>query len=186
VGELGDNVLLTCNSTGSPRPSVVWYSTQNILITNQTNRTKYRILNNQLEILSLKSNDTGVWKCLATNKFSFNYMRKKFGSISLNVLGAPVILNKPKYFSLIISASALLDCESSGLPKPKIAWYHQGKLIKNDQIGFKYNFYFNGSLEILHLTRYDAGTYTCEAYNLEKFPIAKLEHTSDFNQIIDF
>ena len=119
-GQTEKNIILNCNNTGIPKPTITWYSPQNLIIDNQTNISRYIILDNKLEILSFKSTDIGIYKCLATNDFSFSYMKNQYGYINLNMHIPPLILNKTKNYYINDSSSVILDCVSNGVPTPEI------------------------------------------------------------------
>lgn len=177
AAESGTTIVLNCSHTGTPKPSVVWYTPTNQIITNETNQAKFKILpSSQLEISSLKQTDTGIYKCLATNKFSFSYMRKKYGYINLNVYSKPVILSKSEKFNLISPSNIILNCVTTGYPVPKINWFHNyfDILFKNKS---KYSILPNGSLELYDLNRLDSGIYSCHASSLDKYPTAKIVYT---------
>lgn len=60
------------------------------------------------------------------------------------------------------SASAILDCEAYGYPEPSVMWYSSGRDLSD---ATKYQQLANGSLEIKHVNRQDAGEYECTGSN---------------------
>ena len=60
------------------------------------------------------------------------------------------------------SASAILDCEAYGYPKPTVMWYSSGRELSDHT---KYQQLANGSLEIMDVREKDAGEYECTASN---------------------
>ena len=54
----------------------------------------------------------------------------------------------------------MLNCESFGRPKPKVIWYKDFKLLKEDKHKF-----INGSLQIYRTHHTDSGFYQCDVNN---------------------
>jgi hypothetical protein len=176
-GEIGKNIILNCNFTEILKPAIIWYSPQNLIIENKTSISKYKISDNHLEIFSLKITDTGIYKCLAINELSSNYMQKKYGFINLIIFRPPLIFNKTKNFYVNDSSYVILDCVSNGVPKPVVSWYFNGKILDSKYI----EIYPNGSLVIPNFKRHNAGIYTCNAFNSNKLLPAKLDYLGKLN-----
>lgn len=83
-GNEGSSVILPCEVKGEPMPSITWHSPNNEAILSDSN--KFEIVNRtNLKINFLNQKDHGIYRCYAHNEFSNNYLRKKFGSIFLNI-----------------------------------------------------------------------------------------------------
>ncbi|RNA30102.1 papilin isoform X1, partial [Brachionus plicatilis] len=180
-GNEDSSVLLACEVKGEPMPLVTWNdpSFQPILF----NSDKYEISNGSiLKINSLKQKDHGIYRCYAHNEFSNSYLRKKFGSIFLNVDSQPVISSKSEVKIKNQSTNAIFDCIFNGSPKPYLNWFHENRLIilnstVEEKHSSKYVYFYNGSLLIKDLKPKDSGTYSCQALNLDKFNPAVVNHT---------
>lgn len=76
--------MLPCEVRGEPKPSIIWQNPNYEAIEFDSN--KYEIVNDtNLKINFLHQKDHGIYRCYAHNEFSNNYLRKKFGSIFLNI-----------------------------------------------------------------------------------------------------
>ena len=84
----GSNASFTCQATGEPVPTIVWYF--NGALVNATNTIKYTIsmmsfniatINDTLTIMNVQSSDVGTYTCNATNALSSN---TSFGVLTVN------------------------------------------------------------------------------------------------------
>ncbi|XP_030557678.1 obscurin isoform X1 [Drosophila novamexicana] len=119
----------------------------------------------------VKPEDAGIYTCVA---------QTSTGNIScsaeLSVQGAIQTLNRePEKPSLVIEhreantslgASAILELQCKGFPKPAVLWKHEGEIIEVDE---RHKFMFEDeesmSLVIKSVNTEDAGEYTIEAVN---------------------
>ena len=77
-------MTLQCDVSGEPSPTVIWHNQFYKQILNNTK--KYEFVNGKdLKINLLNQSDNGIYRCYAHNQFSSGSMRKKFGSVLLNV-----------------------------------------------------------------------------------------------------
>lgn len=70
-----------------PRPNVTWFNSKNEELNkiNETNKFKVHPKTGDLEVKRLQLNDSGIYRCSVQNEFTFEYMKKRFGTIFLNV-----------------------------------------------------------------------------------------------------
>lgn len=74
----GASVILDCQPTGSPIPSLMWYKNDVLLVPNN----HVTIVNGTVSISDAYSTDSDVYKCVAEN-----IVGNDTASINLNVLG---------------------------------------------------------------------------------------------------
>ncbi len=86
-GEINSTVLLECNHTGMPSPTINWHTpTNHVINLTSSENPKFRVVNSSyLEIKKLSINDIGTYKCFAVNQFTYKSNKDKFGSSNLTV-----------------------------------------------------------------------------------------------------
>ncbi|XP_061172165.1 titin-like isoform X2 [Saccostrea echinata] len=159
---LGDKVMLRCQVTGTPPPTVKWYkeildSGTRILEDLGTKGAHFS--------LNVKRDSEGTYTCQAENGISPKAQRY----FRINVQLMPVI-TAPRHVEGERGQQAQLQCTVEGYPVGKVTWWHKGKqLTKDYRTSFKV---FNSSSHIARyfliisaLESYDFGVYTCRASN---------------------
>lgn len=119
----------------------------------------------------VKPEDAGLYTCVA---------QTSTGNIScsaeLSVQGAIQTLNRePEKPSLVIEhreantsigATAILELQCKGFPKPAVLWKHEGEVVQvDDRHKFMFEDEESMSLVIKSINTEDAGEYTIEAVN---------------------
>lgn len=74
---------------------------------------------------------------------------------------APDIIEPPSDKQVAKNHDVSLTCRVSGIPKPKIKWFHNEEKLS----GERYEMKQNGDLYITFAQSDDAGNYTCFAEN---------------------
>ena len=180
IADVNTSIILSCNSTGFPLPTIKWFKSNYQPLVNQSENGKYEITteNNHLKINSLQYSDSSIYRCTAFNQFSQSAMKKKYANIKLSVNSPPIIISKSSQIQAKPSTEALLECQALGNPKPEVTWYKNNKLIVKDEKVIKYKFSpINGSLTIYDLNDEDSGFYYCFASSLDRYPIASLNYS---------
>ncbi|XP_069084956.1 contactin-1 [Pleurodeles waltl] len=146
--DIGSDLYWPCVATGKPLPTIRWLK----------NGLSYH--KGELRIYSLTLEDAGMYQCIAENKY---------GTISANA--ELKILALPPNFELnpmkkrILAAKGgrvIIECKPKAAPKPKISWSKGTELLANNS---RISIWYDGSLEILNITKLDEGSYTCFAEN---------------------
>ncbi|ESO96634.1 hypothetical protein LOTGIDRAFT_88685, partial [Lottia gigantea] len=75
----------------------------------------------------------------------------------------PEIRNGPRQVAGIVNAKAVLECETSGQPRPDITWQKDGEPFPST--GLRHRMLQSGSLEFVGVRTEDTGEYTCTASN---------------------
>ncbi|KFO32803.1 Immunoglobulin superfamily member 10 [Fukomys damarensis] len=165
----GKDFQVDCKASGSPMPEISWSLPDGTLINNamqaddSSHRARrYTLFNNgTLYFNKVGIAEEGDYTCYAQNTLGKDEMK-----VHLTVVtAAPRIRQGYRTAMRIkVGATAMLDCEVTGEPKPKIFWL----LPSNDMISFsndRYVFHANGSLSINKVKMLDSGEYVCVAQN---------------------
>uniref|UniRef100_UPI00398EE55D hemicentin-1-like n=1 Tax=Pristiophorus japonicus TaxID=55135 RepID=UPI00398EE55D len=150
---VNNGVILPCESTGTPRPSITWQK-EGVTI---SSTGSFLLANGALEISRVTEEDSGNYMCIAQNPAGTALSKTK-----LVVQVPPVIKPHSREYKTTIDHSATLPCEAQGRPKPKITWVKDGRPIV-DRLRLQTR--ANGSLQIPQIQLTDAGWYTCIARN---------------------
>ncbi|XP_006868039.1 PREDICTED: immunoglobulin superfamily member 10 [Chrysochloris asiatica] len=165
----GKDFQVDCKASGSPVPEISWSLPDGTMINNAMQaddsgrRTQRYILfnNGTLYFNKVGVAEEGDYTCYAQNTVGKDEMK-----VHLTVVTAAPRIRQGDKTNRRVKAgdTAILDCEVTAEPKPKIFWL----LPSNDMISFsdnRYTFHANGSLSINKATLLDSGEYVCVARN---------------------
>ncbi|XP_074182312.1 immunoglobulin superfamily member 10 [Rhinolophus sinicus] len=165
----GKDFQVDCKASGSPVPQISWSLPDGTMINNAMqaddsgHRTRrYTLFNNgTLYFNKVGLAEEGDYTCYAQNTLGKDEMK-----VHLTVVTAAPRIRKGNKANTRVQAgdTAILDCEVTGEPKPKIFWL----LPSNDMISFskdRHTFHANGSLSIHRVKLLDSGEYVCVARN---------------------
>ncbi|XP_008049462.1 immunoglobulin superfamily member 10 isoform X1 [Carlito syrichta] len=165
----GKDFQVDCKASGSPVPEISWSLPDGTMINNvmqaddSGHRTRrYTLFNNgTLYFNRVGIAEEGDYTCYAQNTLGKDEMK-----VHLTVITAAPRIRQGHKTNVRIKAgdTAILNCEVTGDPKPKIFWL----LPSHDMISFsndRYTFYANGSLSINKAKLLDSGEYVCVAQN---------------------
>ncbi|XP_038669117.1 carcinoembryonic antigen-related cell adhesion molecule 5-like isoform X2 [Scyliorhinus canicula] len=143
-----DTILLTCNASGSIQ-SRIWY--QDAQVIKEDDRVITSPDNATLTIISVNRNNSGTYRCNASNDFSSN-----FGDTNLQINYGPekVIITPRGPIQVELGKTLTLNCAAQSVPPATYEWYNGSSLL---QTGQTYN------IESISLNA--DGSYTCRAYN---------------------
>uniref|UniRef100_A0A8C1K3P7 Hemicentin-1 n=1 Tax=Cyprinus carpio TaxID=7962 RepID=A0A8C1K3P7_CYPCA len=130
-------VVLTCEASGMPPPSITWLKDGQPISTLQ-------VMSNGrfLQINGSQVADTGRYSCLASNSAG-----DRSRHFNLNVLESL----SPKEVKIKVNNTLTLECEAQAIPTPTLVWYKDA----------------NGRIvQIKHTQVSDTGRYTCVATNI--------------------
>ncbi|KAK7176816.1 hypothetical protein R3I93_000917 [Phoxinus phoxinus] len=159
----GDNVMLSCNGSGSPLPEVDWTVTGlHSINTHQSNVYWPNIHSINLTLVNVSRDDNGfVLTCISENVVGMTNV-----SLQLAVLFPPVILklDEPER-----RHHTCIEFTVRGFPHPSLRWFHKDREIQQSEyIRMEmeyYQDYLEGCLTFENPTHYDNGYYTLVATN---------------------
>lgn len=164
----GSRVKLTAFCECSETPAVKWTHDDQQVVFSQKVRQSYREGLCQLELVSVKDTDSGIYKCIA--KDSNNEVTT---SCKLEVYKRPGDADIPPTFTRAIKDSyhekvneVVLNCGVRGLPTPTITWVKDSvKIEPSDKYQMIYQADGTCELIISNPVPSDSGKYVCQAEN---------------------
>ncbi|KAL4218919.1 Hemicentin-1 [Mactra antiquata] len=147
---------LLCESLGLPDPVVTWTKDgKDFPTTGLQHRMR---LSGTLEFTSVRLEDAGVYRCLATNDAG-NASRE----IKLDVQVPPRMIGRQPLFLFAREGEGIvLPCEVKGSPAPTIVWRKETTVVTGKP---GVEIISNGSLYLQQPQKSDAGIYVCIARN---------------------
>lgn len=159
------DVTWTCEAFGIPDVNYTWFKNGDQLITEELepeDRDRYKIQDNVLTIKYLDpKRDPGMYQCKAKNQ-----LKARYSSAQLRVLSMKPSFKKFPLESETYAAeggNVTIKCNPEAAPKPKFVWRKDNIVIGS---GGKRRILPNGNLIMNHVSRDDAGIYTCAASNM--------------------
>ncbi|XP_046363431.1 neuroglian-like isoform X4 [Haliotis rufescens] len=151
----GQTITLTCESSGKPKPSVVWFKGNQPL----TGDRHVVQDNGDLLIKNVNHKDTGNYKCYARNRFG-----KDEANGTLTVRKKTKIDSEPLDLELIYGNEATFTCGAITDPLETLeySWLRNGVRIEEDDPRFSI---MDGTLTIIDINSKDTANYTCMASN---------------------
>ncbi|XP_030588361.1 neuronal cell adhesion molecule-like isoform X2 [Archocentrus centrarchus] len=155
----GENSVLTCRASGTPKPTITWYM-NGIPIENSPKDESRKVEDDTIIFAGVQSGSSAVYQCNVSNDYGY-----LLSNAFVNVLSEPPrVLTPPnKVYQIIRNHQALIDCSSFGSPVPKITWFKDSRssILQEDP----YILHDNGTLEIRVAQAQHSGKYTCVATN---------------------
>ncbi|KAK5867115.1 hypothetical protein PBY51_011634 [Eleginops maclovinus] len=155
----GENGVLTCRASGTPKPSVSW-AMNGIPIENAPKDLSRKVEDDTIIFTDVQTGSSAVYQCNVSNDYGY-----LLSNAFVNVLSEPprVLTPSNKVYQVIKNHPALIDCVSFGSPIPKITWFKDSSFSTLD--GDPYIVHDNGTLEIHVAQARNSGKYTCVARN---------------------
>ncbi|XP_057684850.1 contactin-5-like [Corythoichthys intestinalis] len=150
----GENLQWECKATGRPRPTYRWLRNGLPL----TSQGRVEIVNGELSIHKLQPVDSGMYQCVAENKYGTIYSNAELKILAL----APVFVPNPVRVLATLGKDAFIDCKPRASPKPQITWRRGVRSIQPNQ---RVMLLKNNTLRIINASRADEGDYVCRAQN---------------------
>ncbi|XP_078539592.1 immunoglobulin superfamily DCC subclass member 3 [Lissotriton helveticus] len=161
VVEEGGVARFQCQIHGLPEPVITWERNQ---VPIDTDNARYTLLpTGVLQITSLRAQDSGMFRCVATNIANVKYSPEArlvvSGSHSTGYKD-PMILVGPENLTRTVHQTAILECMATGNPRPIVSWSRlDGRPIGVEGI----QVLGTGNLMISDLTVQHSGIYVCAA-----------------------
>nr|CAD7595754.1 unnamed protein product [Timema genevievae] len=155
----GSNARLECAATGQPPPQIAWQKDAGTDFPAARERRMHIMRSDDiLFIVNIKAADTGVYSCTAKNQAGVIV-----ANASLTVLEKPLFVKPMENKEVTAGEPIVLECMTSGSPKPKLTWTKDGGPLFTTERHF---FTAEDQLLIIVATDpSDAGTYECEMSN---------------------
>ncbi|XP_039988696.1 neuronal cell adhesion molecule-like isoform X2 [Xiphias gladius] len=156
----GENGVLTCRASGTPKPSITW-AMNGIPIENAPKDLSRKVEDDTIIFTDVQTGSSAVYQCNVSNDYGY-----LLSNAFVNVLSEPprVLTPANKVYQVIRNHRALIDCTSFGSPIPKITWFKESRSSTLD--GDPYILHDNGTLEIPIAQARNSGKYTCVARNI--------------------
>ncbi|MEQ2313349.1 hypothetical protein AMECASPLE_001089 [Ameca splendens] len=156
----GENGVLTCRASGTPKPSVIWLMNGD-LIENSPKDISRKVEDDTIIFYDVQIGSSAVYQCNISNPYGY-----LLSNAFVNVLSEPprVLTPANKLYQVIENHPVLMDCSSFGSPIPKIKWFKDSRSSTLD--GDSYILHDNGTLEIQVAQAQHKGKYICIASNM--------------------
>ncbi|KAK3608933.1 hypothetical protein CHS0354_023106 [Potamilus streckersoni] len=152
----GSSVVMVCDATGSPKPSIKWDPNPAGF-----DMTRYHVGSDFIAINGTKLTDSGLYTCVANSALGTD--KKTF---TLQVIKHITLLNQPQNHTVLLGNPVSLECNVEGPLNPQIAWYHVLAGGLKFQVTTGVTQIDHGSrLTITSFSPVDDGEYICEASN---------------------
>uniref|UniRef100_A0A8C3KXL2 Sidekick cell adhesion molecule 2 n=1 Tax=Chrysolophus pictus TaxID=9089 RepID=A0A8C3KXL2_CHRPC len=161
TAEMEKVVAIPCQAKGVPPPDMAWYKDASLIHPEQLSRFQL-LADGSLQISGLLPDDTGMFQCFARNAAGEVQTTTYLAVTSI----APNITRGPQDSTVIDGMSVILNCETSGAPRPAITWQKGERILASGSVQLpRFTLLESGSLLISPAHLADAGTYTCLATN---------------------
>ncbi|KAG1673521.1 Neogenin [Nymphon striatum] len=170
---------LDCAAQGTPKPTIEWK--RDSLFMSFVGETRRKILPNGTlyfeTIVHSRSErpDEGVYQCVA-NIDSIGTIVSR--SVKLQVASLPRFDEQPKNQDGFVGQTARFECVIPGSPPATVSWIKDGRPLVLDKS--RMLVLPSGSLEIYPVEESDAGSYKCNASNVDRF---KLSYSAEAREI---
>ncbi|KRZ30000.1 Protein sidekick -like protein [Trichinella pseudospiralis] len=148
TASVGQDVTLSCDALGWPKPTVQWYF--NGIEVNGTNTGSGLLLLPKVEI-----KDAGWYTCVANNQYGVTD-----GRLYLNVQGKVKILKGPEDEAVVIGSSVVFPCQVTAEGTFTRQWFLKDQLLIPGAVR-NVNFLPDGGLSIQEVAPINIGIYKC-------------------------
>ncbi|MED6281314.1 Contactin-5 [Characodon lateralis] len=110
----GEKLQWECKAIGRPRPTYRWIRNGLPL----TSQGRVEIVNGELTINKVQQMDSGMYQCVAENKYGAIY-----SNAELKILASPpIFVPNPIRVIATLGKDVSLECKPRASPKPRITW----------------------------------------------------------------
>ncbi|NWW94823.1 SDK2 protein, partial [Rhynochetos jubatus] len=161
TAEMEKVVAIPCQAKGVPPPEMAWYKDAALIHLEKLSRFQL-LADGSLQISGLEPDDTGMFQCFARNGAGEVQTTTYLAVTSI----APNITRGPQDSTVIDGMSVILNCETSGAPRPAITWQKGERILASGSVQLpRFTLLESGSLLVSPAHLADAGTYACLATN---------------------
>ncbi|XP_037536631.1 hemicentin-2 [Nematolebias whitei] len=155
---VGQDAVLPCEVEGDSSSTVMWRKDGFPL---PRNNNRYTMLSEgSLQIHRTQVNDAGRYYCTVSNQAGSDHR-----GMDLQVFVGPSIRPGPFNITATTGIRAVLSCETTGIPTPKVSWKRNGTPVDTSQPAGAYRLLSSGSLVLLSPSNEDEGYFECTAVN---------------------
>ncbi|XP_056466333.1 contactin-5 [Gadus chalcogrammus] len=151
----GETLHWECKAAGRPRPTYHWLLNGSPLMI----QDRVEVVNGELSIRNVMQSDSGMYSCVAENKYGTVY-----SNAELRVLASPpVFIPNPVRVIATLGKDVSLACKPRASPKPRVTWRRADsrRLQQSNRIMLLRD----NTLRIVNSSRADEGHYVCLAVN---------------------
>ncbi|TKS79048.1 Hemicentin-2 [Collichthys lucidus] len=158
TAHIGQDAVLPCEVEDDSSATVVWRK-DGFPISQDNN--KYTMLSEgSLQVHGVQLSDAGRYYCTVSNQAGSDHR-----GVDLRVFVGPSISPGPFNVTVTTGIRAVLSCETTGIPPPKISWKRNGTPLDISQQPGAYRLLSSGSLVLLSPSNEDEGYFECTAVN---------------------
>ncbi|CAB1319698.1 unnamed protein product, partial [Coregonus sp. 'balchen'] len=158
TAHISQDAVLPCEVEGEASPTILWRK-DGIPIGPDNN--KYTMLSEgSLHVKAVQLSDAGRYYCTVSNQAGSDHL-----GMDLHVFVGPSINPGPFNVTVTTGVRAVLSCEATGMPAPKVTWKRNGTPIVLNQQPGTYRLLSSGSLVISSPSNQDEGYFECTAAN---------------------
>uniref|UniRef100_A0A8C4IV11 Hemicentin-2 n=1 Tax=Dicentrarchus labrax TaxID=13489 RepID=A0A8C4IV11_DICLA len=158
TAHISQDAVLPCEVEGDTSTTVMWRK-DGFPITQDNN--KYTMLSEgSLRVHGVQLSDAGRYYCTVSNQAGSDHR-----GVDLRVFVGPSINPGPFNVTVTTGIRAVLSCEATGIPPPKVSWKRNGTPFDSSQQPAAYRLLSSGSLVLLSPSSEDEGYFECTAVN---------------------
>ncbi|XP_077377558.1 hemicentin-1 [Festucalex cinctus] len=158
TAHIGQDAVLPCEVEDGTSPTIMWRK-DGFPITHDNN--KHSVLaEGSLRVHGVQLSDAGRYHCTVSNQAGSDHR-----GIDLRVFVAPSISPGPFNITVTTGVRAVLSCETTGIPPPKVSWKRNGSPLGGGHQSSAYRLLSSGSLVISSPSNEDEGYFECTAVN---------------------
>ncbi|KAG7248474.1 hypothetical protein CRUP_017175, partial [Coryphaenoides rupestris] len=167
TAHLGQDAVLPCEAEGDTPPAVMWRKDGFPLIHDNNNvvfcdvcRRYTPLVEGSLRVRGVQLADAGRYYCTVSNQAGSDHR-----GMDLRVFVGPSI--SPGAFNVTVTTGvrAVLSCETTGIPAPRVTWKRNGTPLDINQQPGVYRLLSSGSLVLSSPSNEDEGYFECTAVN---------------------
>ncbi|KAI4892791.1 hypothetical protein NFI96_028928 [Prochilodus magdalenae] len=155
---LGSSVVLLCEVTGNPNPSITWLKDSRPIVSSP--QLTYSQGGQTLRVGTVRSEDAGIYTCRASSPAG-----TALAHYTLSILVPPQIEGSSASVSLgsreqkvRLNETLTLSCLAKGFPEPTTQWFKDGQVLEVPPAA-------GSLLQVERVSLSDTGRYTCVVSN---------------------
>ncbi|XP_036883594.1 matrix-remodeling-associated protein 5 [Sturnira hondurensis] len=160
------DVMLPCEVTGKPKPSVTWTKVSTgALMTPDTRVQRFEVLKNGTFVIrKVQPQDRGQYMCTAKNLHGADRM---VVLLSVTVQQPQILASHYQDVTVYLGDTIAMECLAKGTPAPQISWIFPDRRVWQNvsPVEGRVTLHENRTLSIKEASFADRGVYKCVASN---------------------